>query len=256
MSRPVSLKQKGLKATSEELASSLDRASSTYIEGALSNPNIYEDHIIILLKNKSLSPILMEKIGKEQRWAKFYNIKLGIVNHPHAPKHLSMHLLKFLFWKDLMKVAENYKLSAPLRRFAEELISAQIDDMAEGEKITLARMANRSIIRSLRENKNPRVIGALLKNFKTTEEDISLIVRNEKISPEILSVVACDDKWGNQFQVKIAIIKNKKSPIHYCLKSLQGLMKKDLKKIKEDSKIRKIIRIGAERELEKLQKTK
>ncbi len=247
----MSLKQKGLKATSEELAATLDRASSAYIEGALSNPDIYEDHIVLLLKNQSLTRNIFDRNGKEERWRKHYKIKLGIVNHPRAPKHLSMHLIRFLFWKDLIKVSDNFKLPPPLRRLAEELIRDSIDSMAEGEKITLARIANRSIIRSLREDKNPRVIEALLKNWRITEEDISAIAKNEKTIPETLSVIACDEKWNNRFQIKMAIIKNKKAPIHYSLKSLEGLLKRDLKKIKEDATIRKVIRVRAERELEK-----
>ncbi len=256
MNRSMSLKQKGLQATSEELAATLDRASSAYIEGALSNPDIYEDHIIILLKNQSLSRNIFDRIGKEPRWRKHYKIKLGIVNHPRAPKHLSMQLIRFLFWKDLMKVADNYKLPPPLRRLAEELIRNNIDSMAEGEKIALARIANRGIIRSLRENKNPRVIEALLKNWRVTEEDISTIAKNEKTASEILSAIARDERWNNRFQIKMAIIKNKKAPIHYSLKSLEGLLRKDLKRIKEDATIRKVIRVLAERELEKHGRTR
>lgn len=254
MTKRENLKQKGLRATSEELAASLDRASSVYIEAALSNPNIYEDHIVILLKNQSLTPSLIERIGKEQRWIKFYKIKLGIVNHLHTPKHLSLHLIRLLFWKDLMKVADNYKLAPPLRRLAEECVRINIEDISEGEKIALARIANRTLIKSLRENKNPKVIEALLKNWRITEEDIFTIARNEKTIPDTLSVISRNESWGNRFQIKMAIIKNAKAPIHYSLKSLQGLLKKDLKKIKEDSNIRKIIRIRAERELEKREK--
>jgi hypothetical protein len=256
MNKSMSLKQKGLQATSEELAATLDRASSAYIEGALSNPNIYEDHIIILLKNQSLTPNIFDRIGKEKRWRKHYKIKLGIVSHPRAPKHLSMQFIRFLFWKDLMIVADNYKLPPPLRRLAEELIRNNYDSMAEGEKITLARIASRPVIRSLRESKNPRVVEALLKNWRITEEDISTIARSEKTNPETLSAIARDEKWNKRFQIKMAIIKNKNSPIHYSLKSLEGLLKRDLKKIKKDATIRKIVRVRAERELEKHGRTK
>lgn len=253
---PGNLRQKGLEATSEELAAALDRASTSYIEGALSNPNIYEDHIVLLLKNQSLNRSLIDRIGKEHRWAKYYKIKVGIVNHPHAPKHLSMNFIRFLFWKDLIKVADNFRLPPPLRRLAEELLRTNINQMAEGEKIALARIANRSVIQSLQKNKNPRVIAALLKNWRITEEDITSIVRNEHTAPETLSVIARDEKWSNRFQIKIAIIKNKKAPIHYSLKSLQGLLKGDLKRIKEDANIRKVIRVRAERELIKRERTK
>ncbi|MEW5806723.1 MAG: hypothetical protein AB1756_05170 [Acidobacteriota bacterium] len=252
MSQDETLHQKGMTATSEELYANLERAAPSYADGALSNPAIDENHVTMLLKNPRLTCSLIERICNNTRWTKVYRIKVGIVNHPHTPRHHGLNLIKFLFWKDLLSVADNYRLSPPLRRIAEELIKARLDEMALGEKISLARAATRPLIAKLRESREPRIIEALLKNWRTVEEDVVTIANDENVSPEILSIIARDQKWGLQYPVRMAILMNDRTPVHDSLRSLNGLLRKDLEHLRDNKKLRTILKIAATRRLENL----
>lgn len=252
MAQDESLKGKGMTAAPDELYSALDRASSAYIEGALSNPEINEDHITLLFRNPGLPSSLIEKICDDTRWTKVYKIKAGIVNHPHTPRHLGMNFIKFLFWKDLLTVADNFRLYPPLRRLAEELIKTRLEEMALGEKVSLAQMACRPIIAKLRESNEPKIIEALLKNWRTIEEDVVTIARNDGISPEILSAIARDRKWGSRYSVRMAVLMNERTPVHDSLRSLKGLLKKDLEHLRDNKNLRAFLQLAASRRLDQI----
>ncbi len=243
-------KKKGMTATLDELRETLSTASPAYIDGALLNPVLSEEDILFILKNPSLTPALIEKICKEQHWIKNYAIKAAIVQHPHTSRYTALRLVKFLFWKDLLAVSHNARLSPPLKRNAEELLSERVEEMALGEQISLARTAGRPVIKKLRERRNPKIIEALLQNWQTVEEDVITIARSQHTPAPVLSVVAGDYKWGSRYHVKMAILTNRKASVHDCLKSLNGLTKKDLRAVRENPKVREIIRVAASRIIE------
>jgi len=250
MTQTENARQKGRTASSEELREALGKVPPPYMEGALSNPEIDEGHIFLMLKNPALTRPLIEDIFREHRWIKIYKVKVAVVNHPNAPRHLSLNLLKFLFWRDLLTVSDNRRLNSPLRRSAEELLKERLQEMAVGEQISLARTAGRAIIKTLRESRNARIIEALLRNWRTVEEDVISIAKNGKTSSDILSIIARDYKWGSSRQVKMALLMNRRTPVHDSLKSLEGLARKEMLALKSNPKLREILKVAVSRILE------
>lgn len=243
-------KRKGMTAAPDELRTTLSTASSAYIEGALLNPALSDEDILFILKNPSLTAPLIEKICREQRWMKHYEIKAAVVQHPRTSRYTALKLVKFLFWKDLLAVSLNARLSPPLKRNAEELLKDRVEEMALGEQISLARTAGRSVIKRLLESRNPKIIEAILQNCRTSEEEVVTIARSKTTPPPVLSVVARNYKWSSRYHVKMAILTNKKTPVHDSLKSLNGLTRKDLRTVRENPKVREIVRVAASRILE------
>lgn len=158
--------------------------------------------------------------------------------------------MPFLWWRDLVKVADHNVLAPPLRRAAESLLSIRLQEMALGEKIALARIASRGVIAVLRRQEHPMVIRALLRNPRLVEEDALTIASAAGTPPPVLQALAEEGRFSNRPAVQKAIVQNRETPPSTALRIVQGLSTKTLKDLARAPHASQLVKVAALRLIE------
>ena len=242
--------EEGRTASPEALTLALATAPPPYVEGALSNPALDPAHLLIALKNPSISGPLIVRISRQKAWIKPYEVKAAIVLHPKTPRAVAMNLVTFLWWRDLVRVVDRTVLPPPLRRTAERILSIRLQELAVGEKVTLARIASRGLIPALRGEEDPLIIRALLHNPRLLEEDALAIACAGRTSGPVLRVLAEDARFAPRPAVQKAIARHRETPVAVALHIVQGLSTRDLKDLVRSPRVPGLVKVAAQRLLE------
>ena len=231
-----------------ELVASLGAgASPEQAREFLDRDETEEAHLLAVLRKRELPSSFLEAIARHERWNGRRVIKVAVVNHAKTPKTLALRLLNQLFWKELLKVANNFRLSMPVRGTAEKYLRDRLTELELGERITLARTATAGLIPGLVVDKNARVIAALLGNPRLREVQVLALVENPASPSEVLRVVGESERWASRPAVRLAVVTNKKTPVHTALRVLTSLPRPTIKKLVARDGIPPVIRLRAER---------
>ncbi len=76
-----------------------------------------------------------------------------------------------------------------------------------------------------------KVIGALLRNRRLAEKEVLIIANRGNISPEVLQMIANDERWAESYPVRLALARNPKSPLSISLSIARYLRLFDLEEI-------------------------
>jgi len=221
----------GKGATARELTSRLPGAPMEFLHGALLNPFLGEDHIQQILVRPSLPTGLIQQIAAQMRWLARYEVKRAIVAHADTPLALKLNLVHFLRWKDLARLPSDRRTVPQLKRAAETLLKSRIEAMALGERIALAHVASPGVIPALLCDPNREVISALLRNGKVIEENVLALVSGERTSAAALSAVASCARWASRQSVRMALLRNARTPTSVTLRFMGCLSGKELSEV-------------------------
>lgn len=222
-------------------------ASPELVREFLDHDDTEEAHLLAILRKRDLPSSFLEAIARHERWNGRHVVKVAVVNHAKTPKTLALRLLNQLFWKELLKVTNNFRLSMPIRTTAERYLRDRLSELELGERITLARTAPPGLIPGLVGDKNARVIAALLNNPRLREVQVLALAEDPATPSEILRSVGESERWASRPAVKIAVVTNKKTPVHTALRSLASLPRPTIKKLLASDGIPRVIRLRAER---------
>jgi hypothetical protein len=200
-----------------------------------------------LLRARRISADVLGRIASDGRLQASHEVRLRTVLRPELPLAAGLPLLGSLRWRDLARVMDDVRLFAPLRARAEQLLGERIEEMTSGEKVTLARLASRVLIRRLRDTYDARVVAALLSNPRTIEEDALRIARSESSPSSVLGALSRSERWAERHAVRLALAQNPRCPSADALRAMRGLPARDLEKISENPSAPRLVRIGATR---------
>jgi hypothetical protein len=224
--------------------------NSKWLLLSLSNPAMTEDHVIALLRNPSITAEVIHNISDRLDWTSSYRIQVALVNCPKTAPASAMRLMQMLFWNDLVKTAANYRISPQLRRLAENYLREKIPSLTIGEKISLAKTGPRNVITILRTEKERKVMQALLRNSHLLEDDVLVMINNDMTPAASLATIAADYKWSVRYAIRLALVRNEKTPLSFVLSSLSKLKKTDLQALIHAPGIPELVRRSAERIVE------
>jgi hypothetical protein len=234
-----------LTCTSEELYTILSGSNRGLLLLCLSNPRMTEEHVLSLLRNSHITTEIIQAV--HDRFSKSYKVQFGIVNCPKTPYSISVRLLQSLFWNDLVRICANYRLFPPLRRSAENYLREKVSGLTIGEKKTLAKTAPRSLIGMLKTETDPSVFSSLLRNPRLVEEDLLPIITSETTPVGVLEAIASDRQWTNRYPVRLALVRNSRTPLHFTLLFLSKLKKLDLEQLTKTPNTPELVHAAADR---------
>ena len=219
------------------------------LDEALGRPDLQEQELLQLLRNRRATTSQLQRIGARPSWLRSHAVKRGLVQHPRCPLPLGRRLLPHLYWQELAMACEDLRLHPVLRRQAEELLKVRAPELTLGERITLARRATPPVIAVLAEGSDPPVLQSLMGNPRLLEPEAVLIARRERTPVESLGRLARHPRWGACRAVRMALTQNPRTPAQVALELLRRLSPNDLRQVAKDDKVPKLIRIGADRVL-------
>jgi hypothetical protein len=240
---------RGRTAAPEELRRHLPSAPSSYLAGALDNPGLAEEEVLLLLRNRGAPAQVLAPIAADRRWTRLYDVKKGLVRHPNMPAAAARTLAAHLYWKDLAETAEDVRVPPAVRRKAEDLLRVRLQEMALGERVALARRASRGVIPALLEDPEAGVLRALLGNPRIVEREIVRIAARPETPPEALGALARHPVWSGRLAVRMAILANPRTPVPDALGLVQRFPRQDLQKLARDGALPRIVQVGAARKL-------
>ena len=202
----------------------------------LGHSSARDRHVVKILQRRDLSESFLGEVA-HSKWAGSSRVQFNLVNHPNTPLGDAMNLVKFLFWRDLNLVIQNFRLSTEVRHHAESVLQQRLPAMAAGEKVTLARLAAGQILKVLRNDKDPKVIKGLLENSRLVEEDVLFLVSQSRTPTPVLEEVARDPRWSTRREVRMALLRNPRTPLSATSAFISSLNATEMKALVNDLKV-------------------
>jgi hypothetical protein len=210
-------------ASEISLPEAIRSTSPEVLTAAASDPGLTEDLALVLLKRGDLPAQALDQLSKNSSVMKSRKVKLAVVEHPRTPRHISIPMVRHLFTFDLMQVALTPVVPADIKLAAEESLINRLEKIAQGERLALAHRASGRVAAALLRDPEPRVIHAALENSRLTESAIiKAVIRHD--APAALVVAVCHhSKWSPRREVRIALLRNEKTPLARAVEFARSL---------------------------------
>ncbi len=126
-----------------------------------------------------------------------------------------------------------------------------VQRMSVFQKIKLARIGNKEARGLLIRDRNKVVAVAAVSSPKMTDNEVVGIAQSRSVSDEVLRIVATNRQWTRNYQVKLALSTNPKTPQPMAMKFVNFLQDSDLKSIVKSKDVPGVISTHARRILMK-----
>jgi hypothetical protein len=194
------------------------------------------------LRNPFASEELTRLIGSEERLVRIYEVRRDLAGHRRSPPALAQRFVPGLFWRDLVAIGLDARISPRVRHSADRFLIERLPGLAVGERVTIARRASPAALPHLRRDPSRQVIAALLENPRLTEGVLVPMVASETTLPAVLELVAKNRRWGNRYGVRQAICRNPRTPTATALQQLPLLKKGDLRAVASQHSLHPAVR--------------
>jgi len=102
---------------------------------------------------------------------------------------------------------------------------------SEEQRVEQASSAHEEEIARFLHDVSPSVIRAVLRNRSLSENDVLVIATRKNLPGDILETIAKDHRWVESYPVRLAIIKNPKTPLSISLSTARYIRLFDLAEI-------------------------
>jgi hypothetical protein len=190
---------------------------------AVSDPALSEDLALVLLKHSDLPTHVLDRLSRNSGVTKSRKVKLALVEHPRTPRHISIPMVRHLFTFDLMRVALTPVVPADIKMAAEESLINRLERLSQGERLSLAHRASGRIAAALLLDPESRVIHAALENSRLTESAVIKALMRRDAPQAFVRAVCHHSKWAPRREIRIALLRNEKTPLSRALEFSRSL---------------------------------
>src|SRR5215468_5136598 len=235
--KPASASQ-NLPSPESESSPSPSQSTASTGSGFRLDASLSEDAALSLLKRADLAPEVLEQLSKIGELLKYRKVKLALVKHPRTPRHVSLPLIRQLYTFDLMQVALTPAVPADVKRAADETLTHRLETLASGERLTLAHRGSGRIAEELLADADARVMQAALQNARLTESSIVRMLTRPDAHGAFVDAVAHHPQWSSRREVRVALLRNEKTPMARAVEFARGLPPGLLREILQTSRLR------------------
>jgi hypothetical protein len=218
-------------ADKDELFLMLPGAPAEVLQAAVSNPAFDENHLLVILKQRGLAEEIFTTIYANKQLIESHPIKFALVTNPAIPSHIASTLLPQLNIFELLKICLMPGVAPDHRQLAERVIIQRIPTQPLGNKITLARRGTSAIVESLLREGVPTLVEACLDNPHLKEGSVHQFITAATSTAETLSMVARNGRWKGRPNIRLAILKNPRTPTIWYTLFLPGLSRSTIKEL-------------------------
>jgi len=216
-------------ATGDELTVLLHDAGENLLVEVLANPNLHEQHLVLLLERKGLPSRILQQIARSREWLRSYPVKKRVAIHPRTPRLLAIPLLRQLYLFDLAEASLLPSTPAELKRIAEEIIISRLAQLPLGQKITLAKRGPARIAGALLAEGHLRVFPHAIENPNLTEAQVLKALAQDDLPEGIAEAISKSRKWSVMPNVREALVRNPTTPLARVLGYLPDLTLRELR---------------------------
>ena len=241
-------------------------------EAVLTSPRITEVEIVAIAKSQKLDDDLLRRIAANVQWLKNYQVRRALVNNPRTPLPIALKLVPTLLDADLKQLAKNAEVSEDLIAAAERTAAErgtdrrapvktqapiaekkaksrfqEIQDMPVPDKIKLAMTGDKEARSILIKDSNKQVQEAVLDSPRISDMEIVAVANSRNVPDEMLRKIAVNRQWMKNYQVRLGLVNNPKTPLPMGLKIIGTLMLADLKRLSKNKGVSNVLSSAAQR---------
>lgn len=272
-SLPVSKKIELAKTANREVRAILLRDDNKQVQRAvLDSPRITESEVITVAESRNLGDDVLSKIATNLEWLKRYQVRLALINNPKTPLFIAVKLVPTLRDGDLKHLLKNDEVPeelivaaervtaqrasgprAPKKQQADKADSKpksrlqEISDLPVPDKIKLAMTGDKEARTILLRDSNKQVQEAVLNSPRITEAEIAAVANSRNIGDEILRKIASSREWMKNYQIRLGLVNNPKTPLPIGLKIVGTMMISDLKRLSKNKGVSNVLASAAHR---------
>ena len=101
--------------------------------------------------------------------------------------------------------------------------------MTVGERIKLALKGNHDARMILIRDSNRLIPRFVLQNPRITDDEVVMIARNRNLESDLLHTIGDNKNWKKNYQVRLALVCNPKTPLATAIHLIGSLMERDLR---------------------------
>ncbi len=203
---------RALTGSGDELFNIMQDGSPEILRAALRNPRLGEEHLLALLKRRDLPEDLFKSIHQHKGVETSHRLKVALVYNPGTPGTIVQSLLGQLFLFELVTLCYLPGVTPDQKLAAERVIIQRLPTTELGNKLTLARRGTSTVVGELLKEGESRLIEACLANPRLKEVSILQFLNGPRGNAETISMIARHPRWKTRPNLKIAILKNRKTP--------------------------------------------
>jgi hypothetical protein len=130
-----------------------------------------------------------------------------------------------------------------------ESLFQRVQKMKVAEKIRLAITGDKEARTLLLRDANRLVQYAIISNPGISEGEVTIIANSKSVDDEILRRIADNREWIKAYPVRLALVKNPKTPLPIATKLIQTLLPQDLKLIGKSKAVPNVVALCARKQL-------
>lgn len=228
---------KALTGSREELFQSLLDPSREVLQAALKNQALTSDHLLALLKRRDLPEELLKTIFRLELTAASHQLKLALAKNPGTPGPVVQALLPQLYLFELVSLCYLPGANPDQRLAAERIILQRLPVLPLGEKLTLARRGTPAVVGELLKQATPQVFALCLDSPRLQEAAIFQFLNSAKATAETISMIARHPRWKDRPNLRLAILRNAKTPSIWYTLALGKLSKTELRGLLQSKRL-------------------
>ncbi len=209
----------------------------------------HDESLLVAAVQRGVGARLLELIGTTRPWCERARVAAVVALQAHTPLHVSQRLLPGLYWRDLAQIAAGPYLSGVVRVRAEALLVERLPDLRRGDRIALARLATRGVLRPLLMENDALVLEAALVNPRLSEEALLNLLRAARPTRALLEGVAASSRWRANYAVRLALVLQPRTPLALALAQVTSLLPTDLRRALSRDDLSPLLRAASQRAL-------
>jgi len=201
-----------LRATTDRLFQLVLDSDPDILKATLHNPNLSDDHLLVMLKRRDLPEELPKLIHQRRKKNLSHQLMVALAKNPTTPGSLIRNLLPHLRMFELVDLCFIPGVTADQRLAAERAIIQRLPTTPLGNKITIARRATANVVGELLKEGDPRTLEACLNSSRVKEAAVFQLLNGPASTATTISMIARNSRWNQRPNIRMAILKNRLTP--------------------------------------------
>jgi hypothetical protein len=139
--------------------------------------------------------------------------------------------------RDDIAVPQDLLEERPPEKVQTRNLQAEIQAMAVGERLKLALKGNRDTRTLLLRDPSHLVRRFVLQNARITDEEIVALSKNRNVDRELLEEICRRKEWVSNYQVRLALATNPKTPLAVAVRYVPTLLPRDLRQLAKSKNV-------------------
>ena len=141
--------------------------------------------------------------------------------------------------------------SPPMEERKRLTLAQRVMKMSITEKIKLATIGNKEARSLLIRDTNKLVAVAVIRSQRITDGEVLRIAHNRAVLEEVLRIIYGNREWTKVYTIKLALVKNPKTPLAISLRFLSTLRDSEVKELSRNRNIPSHVQLAARKMVEK-----